>query len=264
VINQDDIVEGRPLLQAALNGTRNRADHPAIPLSPVQQAIDASGAVAAGAGAIHVHVRDPEGNESLAPGDVAATLDAIRAACPRIPVGISTGAWIIPDLKRRLAALLAWDVLPDFVSVNLHESGAADVIRCALDKGVGVEAGVWNAPAALTLVDSGLAGHCLRILIEPAEGGCRAYANLLQIESVLNGIARPRLLHGLGRCAWDFVQLAAQRGYDTRIGFEDTLTLPDGSRASSNAQLVAAAWQCLINGIRSDTYDRRTGDARMA
>jgi uncharacterized protein (DUF849 family) len=34
---------------------------------------------------------------------------------------------------------------------------------------------------------------------------------------------------------------AAARGYDTRIGFEDTLTLPDGSMAASNAVLVTLA-----------------------
>jgi uncharacterized protein (DUF849 family) len=37
------------------------------------------------------------------------------------------------------------------------------------------------------------------------------------------------------------VDLAVRRGLDTRIGFEDTLSLPDGSRAESNAQLVAMA-----------------------
>ena len=37
------------------------------------------------------------------------------------------------------------------------------------------------------------------------------------------------------------IELAGRRGYDTRVGLEDTLTLPDGSRAEGNAALVAAA-----------------------
>ena len=41
--------------------------------------------------------------------------------------------------------------------------------------------------------------------------------------------------------AWGLVELAAKRGFDTRTGFEDTLTLPDGSRAESNADLVTTA-----------------------
>jgi uncharacterized protein (DUF849 family) len=250
VIGQGDRGEGQgphPLLiEAALNGTRTRAEHPAIPMTPHEQAMEASDAVAAGAGAIHVHVRDAGGSESLDPADVAETLEAIRAACPGVPIGISTGAWIVPDLSRRLALIRAWDVLPDFASVNLHEAGAASVIDLLLEKGCGVEAGIWNAPAAHTLMRSGLANHCLRILIEPAEGSCSARGNLGQIEAALSGVTPPRLLHGLGPCAWDFVELAARRDYETRMGLEDTLTLPDGSRAANNAALVAAARRIVL------------------
>ena len=229
------------MIQAALNGTRSGAEHGAIPICPAQLATEARASVAAGAEGIHVHVRDADGNESLEAGDVAATLTAIRRACPGIPVGISTGAWIVPDLDARLSLIGSWTVLPDFVSVNLHEAGALAVIRLLLETNVGVEAGVWNAPAAKALVGSGLADRCLRILLEPAEASCSARINLRQIEAALAGVERPRLLHGLGRCAWDLVGLAAERGYDTRIGFEDTLRLPDGSRAATNADLVAAA-----------------------
>jgi uncharacterized protein (DUF849 family) len=168
------------LLKAALNGTRTRAEHPAIPLMPEQQAHEAKAAVAAGAGAIHVHVRDATGTESLAPEDLGRTLEAIRAACPGIPVGVSTGAWIVPDLSPRLALIRAWETLPDFASVNLHKGG-----------------------------------------------GSR---------------------HGLGAWTWRFVELAVRRHYDTRAGFEDTLTLPDGSRAQDNAALVAAARR-IIAGV---------------
>jgi uncharacterized protein (DUF849 family) len=48
-------------------------------------------------------------------------------------------------------------------------------------------------------------------------------------------------LHGVGRTAWDLIDVAARRGYDTRIGLEDALTLPDGSAAKGNEELVAEA-----------------------
>ena len=235
------------MIQAALNGTRTRVEHAAIPITAAEQATEARASVAAGAGAIHVHVRDALGNESLAGADIARTIDAIRNACPGTPVGIGTGAWIIPDLRRRLSTIRSWNTLPDFASVNLHEVGAAQVIDLLLERGVGVEAGIWNAPAAAALVKSGLAGHCLRILLEPAEASCSARANLLQMEEVLIGVTAPRLLHGLGHCTWHVVDLAARRGYDTRIGFEDTLRLPDGSTAASNAELVAAARRIVLS-----------------
>jgi uncharacterized protein (DUF849 family) len=37
------------------------------------------------------------------------------------------------------------------------------------------------------------------------------------------------------------VDAARARGYATRIGFEDTLTLPDGEVARGNGELVRAA-----------------------
>ena len=241
-------------IQAALNGTRSRTEHSAIPIAPAQYATEARASVASGANSIHVHVRDEHGHESLAPGDVGQTIEAIRRACPGVPVGISTGAWIVPDLRQRLALIRSWTILPDFVSVNFHEAGAADVMRLLLDKDVGVEAGIWNAPSAVALLESGLSDDCARILLEPAEASCWARLNLLQIERALKGATRPMLLHGLGRCTWDLIALAARKGYDTRVGFEDTLKLPNGTRAASNADLVTAARQ-LITRIILEEHD---------
>jgi uncharacterized protein (DUF849 family) len=229
------------LIEAAINGSRTRAEHAAIPVTPEQEAREASLAVASGAGAIHVHVRNAAERESLAPEDVARTLEAIRGSCPRVPVGISTGAWIVPDVSQRVLLVRAWDVLPDFASVNVHEDGSLQLIRLLLERGIGVEAGIWNVRSAQALLGAGLANECLRILIEPAEATGDARANLEQIEARLGRIGQPRLLHGVGASAWPLVEMAARRNYDTRTGFEDTLTLPDGSQAENNAALVAAA-----------------------
>jgi len=112
-----------------------------------------------------------------------------------------------------------------------------------------VAAGVWTGQAAQAVRRSSLAQQCLRVLIEPAEEGRDAMTNFRQIEMELGEATTPRLLHGLDGCAWEFVALAAERGYDTRIGFEDTLTLPDGTVAPSNAAFVAAAVRISANGL---------------
>lgn len=54
------IIEMRVGLQAALNGDRTKAEHAATPVSVEELARDAA-CVAAGARAIHLHPRDPEG-----------------------------------------------------------------------------------------------------------------------------------------------------------------------------------------------------------
>ena len=52
------------LLKVALNGSRSTADHPAVPLHPTELAAAAKAAIAAGAGAVHLHPRNRAGAET--------------------------------------------------------------------------------------------------------------------------------------------------------------------------------------------------------
>ena len=99
-------------------------------------------------------------------------------------------------------------------------------------------------PQAALFAASRLAGLCLRVLLEPGEqDAAAALQTVAGVEAVLAraGITLPRLLHGAGQTVWRLIDEAAARGHDTRLGFEDTLALPDGSLAPSNAVLVAEA-----------------------
>jgi len=55
------------------------------------------------------------------------------------------------------------------------------------------------------------------------------------------GITSPGLHHGEREATWPVMRQAQRLGCDTRIGLEDTLTLPDGAPTSSNEALVTAA-----------------------
>lgn len=240
-------------LKAAINGAAAAGTHPALPVTPEEIAEAARSARAAGADAIHLHVRDASGAESLAGDDVAAVLTATRAACPETPIGVSTGAWVVPDPAARLRAIEDWRVQPDFASVNFHEARAFEVAELLLSRGVGVEAGLWHLPAADLLVASGLAPRCLRMLIEPMQPDVEsALANAAGIAAVLDRarIDRPRLLHGTGPTAWALLRAAAARGFATRVGLEDVFELPDGAVAPDNAALVAAARAILDDVVR--------------
>jgi uncharacterized protein (DUF849 family) len=230
------------LLIAALNGGRSKVAHPAVPVSPAELAEAARGAAEAGVQAVHFHVRGPDGGESLAPDDVARAVTAIRPL--RIPFGISTGTWIIPDPDERLRVISAWTALPDFVSVNFNETGTAELARHLLGRGVNVEIGIPDKLAAEELVRSELAPGCLRVMLEPAEQVLGEALNAVaECETILDGanIMSPRLLHGVDATAWPLLDEAIARRYDGRIGFEDTFALPDGTRAATNADLVRAA-----------------------
>ena len=255
------------VIKACLNGRRAPTSHPALPLTPDQLAGAARQAVDAGAGALHVHPRRADGIESLAAADIAAALTAIRAACPDIPVGISTGSWIEPDVERRRSLVATWEEVPDFAGVNVSEPGALDLCAALLARGIGVETGLWTPADARLLVELTLAGRCLRLLIEPREGALDAAMDTVRgIERQLDaaGVPTPRLLHGTEATAWPMVERALRQGYDTRIGFEDTLSVPDGRRAQNNAELVAAAWDAARRMAREAPAEHERGEGRAA
>src|SRR6202035_1311178 len=144
------------LIKAALNGGRTRAEHRAIPITPAELAASAKESVAAGAGAIHFHIRGSDGRESLAAEDVAKALNAIRAAVPGTPVGVSTGAWILRDAQLRHEAVSRWKVLPDFASVNFKEEGALPLAELLLCRGIGVEVGLSDVQGTQAFVAGGV------------------------------------------------------------------------------------------------------------
>lgn len=257
---------GRPLLQACINGARDLAEHPRLSADATLAATDAARAVAAGAEEIHTHPKDAEGRDSLDAADVARWVTALRAACPGIRIGVTTGAWAEPDPGRRLAAIEEWTVLPDMASVNWHESGADAVAALLRRRGVAVEAGIWDATGLEAWQASNAREECLRVLIElPDEAAdvVRRHAEALIAHVRADEPDIPILLHGEERSAWPALALAAELGLAARIGLEDTLVLPDGRQASDNAALVRAAVAAGVRASHSETFDRRTGeDAR--
>jgi uncharacterized protein (DUF849 family) len=231
------------MLQACLNGQRSREQHPAVPLTPAELAADAGRALAAGASELHVHPRLAGGRDTVEPDVVAATVRAIRAACPGVPLGVTTGLWTTDgDAARRHACVEAWEELPDYASVNLFEPGSAELCALLARRGVGVEAGVWRLADARVLLERGLAP--LRVLVETSDGGAEdPVAAAAEIDELLvqGGVTAPQLHHGAGTDAWTVLDAAVARGRDVRIGLEDTTVMPDGSPARDNAQLVAEA-----------------------
>src|SRR4051812_5294053 len=219
-----------PRVEACLNGARSRAEHEAIPLTPAELAADAAAARRAGAFAVHAHPRDARGAQTLRARDCDAAVAAIRAAAPGLPVGLSTAHGIDPDPFARAAAVKAWRTPPDFVSVNFGELGWAGIVRAAQHAGIGVEAGLATIADAEELAASPYVHRIVRALVE-VEGGvedARAIAALIPADVA-------QLWHGVGEPTWAVMAAGAAAGHDVRVGFEDTLVLPDGSPATSNA-----------------------------
>jgi uncharacterized protein (DUF849 family) len=234
------------LIKACLNGGTPRAEHPAVPLTPVELADSARAARDAGAGAIHIHPRDASGAQTLRARYVLPAVAAVRAATG-LPVGVTTGIWVVDgDVDRRLALIAEWagPDHPDFASVNMNEPGTDGLADLLTSLGVAIEAGVWTADDARLLAASTFADRILRALIEPVDRTPRdAVETSLEASAELDrlGIGAPQLHHGNGPATWEVIKAAASRGYDIRVGLEDTTVLPDGTTAAGNGELIAAA-----------------------
>lgn len=232
-------------LKACINGARTPDQHPSLPVTPEELADAAVAVHRAGAVAVHLHPKTADGVDSLAPEHVAAAVSAVRQAVPGLPLGVTTGYWALPDPRARLRAVEAWDVLPDFASVNWHEPGTEDLARLLLSKGIGVEAGLFDAEAALAWAGSDLAEHCMRAMVELPPDSDTTTADVLLGEIMSANLPMPVLLHGEDESCWPLLEHAGAKRVQARIGLEDTLLLPDGAPAPDNAALVAAAMRLL-------------------
>jgi uncharacterized protein (DUF849 family) len=236
------------MLQVTPNGPWGKDAHPAMPVSLDEVVDEVRECFAAGATGVHLHVRDESGAETLDPAVVNETCRRVReVAGGPVEVGLTTGAWIVPERADRIAMIREWEGV-DVATVNLSEDGFDEVMRALLDVGVGIDVGLWSPAEMPALLASGLLPQAARVSIEldagepyflegPPETVAQRVNDLLDEA----GSTCPRLTHGMSDWTWPLVRDAFRRGHDTRVGFEDSLLLPDGRTATSNADLVRAA-----------------------
>ncbi len=229
------------MIQLALNGNRQE---PIVPKSTEAIVESALIAVSQGVSSVHFHPRDKQGAETLKREFVDEQVFQLRRKLGAIPIGITTGAWIEPDLKIRMSHIKSWETLPDFVSINYDEPGFEHITEVISGKGIRIEAGLCNVQSALNFTGNYLQGDFIRILVEPAEQNFEcALATVRQIEEILGtaGNKIPLLLHGVDKTCWDLYKTAHVDKHLTRIGFEDTMVLPNGKKAVSNREILEEA-----------------------
>ena len=230
------------MLQCCVNGARPPSSHPELPVTPDEIVSAAVDAVAAGAQDLHVHPKGPDGQDTLDPTIAGSVARALRVHLPGVTFGFTTGAWTA-DRDERLSLVRAWEVVPDHASVNWHEDGAEELAATLIERGVGIEAGLWSGTAGIDrFLSSPIRNRVLRVLIEVRDTD--AAAAITSADHLLGRVGHLApgriLLHGEDGSAWVVLQEAAARELSTRVGLEDTLHLPDGSPAPDNAALVAA------------------------
>jgi uncharacterized protein (DUF849 family) len=231
------------VVQGALNGGRRREDHPDVPVTLEQLVADVASCRAAGAASVHLHPRrSSDGAESLDADVHDAVVAAVRAAVPDVEISCSTMEGIdLGGAADRVEAVRAWGAPPDIVSVNIAEAGAVELGAALLDRGIGIEAGVFTVEDADALLAAPWASRVRRVLVETIyEHDDAAAADLARaIDARVAALGRPRLWHGADLATWAVVDAGLAAGHDVRVGLEDTLVGRDGGRAPANAAQVA-------------------------
>lgn len=242
-------------LMVAPNGARKtRADHPALPITPAELADTARACEAAGATALHLHVRDSEGRHTLDAGAYRAALDAVRAVSG-LRLQITTEAAGIFDVAAQIDCLRA-GLAPE-ASVALREierapARLAEAYRVAEAAGTRVQH-ILYAPEDLTRLIAHLdAGtipatydSVLFVLGRYSAGQLSAPEDLDPFLDTLGQTPLTWAVCAFGPREQACLLHALYRGGNVRIGFENNHTAPDGAPFEDNAaavtSLVAAA-----------------------
>lgn len=248
---QTEPAKALPVVQVTVNGPFGRDRHPRVPITCDEIRRDVASCTRAGARSFHIHTRDASGAESLSPHDVNRMVAAAREGAEEagfyVEIGLTTGAWIVPDLGTRLTMIRGWEGV-DCATVNVSEVGFERVMGTMLEAGVGVDAGIWAMEDVRRFAQSDFLAHVARVSVELGTGPPYHLSgdptkHASQIHAALDdiGITVPRLEHGDEEWTWPLVEDAFRRGWATRVGFEDSVFLPDGRVADDNAGLVSAA-----------------------
>jgi 3-keto-5-aminohexanoate cleavage enzyme len=249
-----------PAIMVAPNGARRgKADHPALPVTIREIVASAAACFAAGAGGIHAHVRDAEGQHVLDAGLYAELMAELARVVPGMAVQITTEAVgrYSPAEQRALVARLR----PASVSVALREITADPDSRltraffhdCA-EASIAVQHILYSAEdvdqLAQLIAQRIVPAAPLQILhvLGRYTAGQRStptdlYAPLARQRA--EGLKADWAVCAFGPTETACLLAAWREGGKARIGFENNLLMADGSLAASNAERVSELIECL-------------------
>jgi uncharacterized protein (DUF849 family) len=261
-------------IMVAPNGARKgRSDHANLPITIDEIACEAVECHAAGAQAIHVHVRDDDGRHCIDASRYLATTDAVqRLAGHELIVQMTTEAVGQFTPPQQIAAVRA--VRPEAVSIAVKElvpdasaeNAAAELYGWARQSRIAVQHIIY-APdefdRLLDLIERGIIPGERHSLIFPL--GRYVADQESDPAELVPFVAKVRSNGGaerfdwwvcaFGACETASLVAAAALGGHCRVGFENSFINADGSRAASNAERVGDLRRALV-GIRRPVASR--------
>ena len=257
----------KAVITCALNGVLTDPKQHHVPVTPEEMAREAKAAFDAGASVMHVHLRQQApGKGHLPSWEVAVSREiqqAIREACPGVIINHTTGV-VGPDYAGALACIR--ETRPEMAACN---AGSLNYLRVKADGTWAWPPHVFDNPPqkiqayldAMKEVDALPEFECFDVGIVRSVAMYRQtgmYAGPLEynfVMGVASGMpADPDLLPillklklpdanwqvtAIGRAEiWPLHRRCAELGGHLRTGLEDTFYRPDGSKVTSNGQLI--------------------------
>jgi uncharacterized protein (DUF849 family) len=246
----------RTLITVAPTGAETaKSDAPGLPVTLEELVGTAKACEAAGAGLVHVHIRDDDARPTLDLGRLRATVQALREQTSLV-VQLSTGGAVTDPFDARLKVLEAEpdscsltcgttnfgdDVFSNpwpFMAELYQRTQAAEVVPEfeLFDLGH-----VTSMNRLLDTYGPPYGGHVHADLVMGVPGGMpgTAAALVAAVAALPEGCSWSAT--GIGRSTLPVALAALSAGGHLRVGMEDTLTLAMGRPVRANEELVARA-----------------------
>ncbi|PPC77549.1 3-keto-5-aminohexanoate cleavage protein [Pokkaliibacter plantistimulans] len=240
----------RPYIMVAPNGARRgKADHPRLPISTAEIVETAKACYASGAQALHLHIRDEEGEHSLDAGRYCETLAELSHQVPVMRVQITTEAVGRYSVAQQLSCLQA--VRPEWASIAVREIArepalAANLYNLCANQGTEVQHILYDEADIALLNDWQARGivqaqqdSVLFVLGRYSAGQRSTPDDLMPFRRAMPD-AREWMVCAFGPDEHACLAHAASQGGALRIGFENSLVDAQGNPHADNAASVAA------------------------
>ncbi len=284
----------KTLITCAVTGNLVKPEQtPHLPVTPEQIARECLAAAEAGAGQVHIHVRDPlTGRPSMEVDLYRDVVDRIRKEDRELIINLTTGPGgrfvpseddpkiyaagtsLLPPEKRVEHIAL---IKPDVCSLDLNTMNSGPDVVMNTPRNVRRMAAIISAAGVkpeLEVFDSGDIHLALDLIADGTLDGPGMWTFVLGVkygfapapETVL--YARQLIppgafwtAFGIGRMEFPIVAQAWLAGGHVRVGMEDNIYLEKGVLAESNAQLVRRARDIIeqMGGAIATAREARAG-----
>ena len=252
-----DLPADRLLITVAPTGAEtSKADVPQLPTTPEEIAATARDCEAAGAGMIHLHVRDADHQPTLDLGLLREWVAAVRESTELV-VQLSTGGSVHDPLEDRLKVL---DAEPDSCSLTMGTTNFGDDVfsnpwpfvcelyQLSQERRIVPEFELFDLGQVHALhrllgkygLPWGGKVHCDLVMGVPGGMNGTADALVAAVRDLPDAVTSWSAT-GIGRSTLAVLLAALSKGGHLRVGMEDVLTISRGVPVESNAQLVERA-----------------------